>query len=97
MPNTVDDYNIFVDDERGQRVLANMLLEGGFFRVTKTLEEQAVQNFLKVVLSKTGRYPIESHPDEDSAFVRTVNYVAGFKKGGPLNFVRNLLRMKKEY
>ncbi len=94
---TEHDYNIFLEDGRGQRVLANMLLEGGFFRLNKTPEEQAVENYLKILLAKTGRYPIEGVSSID----RVSMYVAGFvhrpKQKRAMRFVKNLLRMKIEY
>ena len=95
MPNTVDDYSIFIDDDRGQRVLANMLLEGGFFNLNHTTEEMAVQNFLKVVLTKTGRFPVSDNTD--NAFVDAVKWVGGLKNRSPLSFVKQLRRMSKSY
>ena len=94
MPNTVDDYNVFFETDKGQRVLANMLLEGGFFKINKNLEELAVENFLKIILAKTGRYPVEG---QDNVFNRAVTFVCGLQKRDAKHFVRNLLRLKKEY
>lgn len=95
MANTVDDYNIFFETDKGQRVLANMLLEGGFFRHTKTEGEQAVQNYLKTILAKTGRYPID---EEIGSFERVVQMVSGLKKRrSALDFVKNLMRLGKVY
>ena len=95
MPNTVDDYNIFFETDKGQRVLANMLLEGGFFRHTKTEGEQAVQNYLKTILAKTGRFPID---EEKGAFEKTVQFVSGFqKRRTALDFIRNIKRLRKDY
>lgn len=95
MDNTVDDYNVFFETEKGQRVLANMLLEGGFFKHNKTLEDQAVENFLKTVLAKTGRYPIEG---QANALHRAVQLVSGLRKRRTAkDFVINLLRLKKEH
>ena len=95
MPNTVDDYNIFFETDQGQRVLANMLLEGGFFRHTKTEGEQAVQNYLKTLLCKTGRFPID---EQDNAMARTVKFISGFKKRRTaLDYIKNLRRLRKEY
>jgi hypothetical protein len=72
-----------------------MLLEGGFFKYTKTLEEQAVQNFLKTVLSKTGRYPVDG---QANSLHRAVQLVAGLRKRrSALDFVKNLLRLNKEH
>lgn len=92
---TVNDYRIFVTDDRGQRVLANMLVEGGFFKLNKTAEEQAVSNFLKIVLGKTGAYPIEgvSSIERINMFVR--NFVRPNKKA--MTFVGRLKNMKVEY
>ena len=95
MPNTVDDYNIFFETDQGQRVLANMLLEGGFCRHTKTEGEQAVQNFLKTLLTKTGRFPID---EERGSFERTVQFVSGFqKRRTALDYIKNIRRLRKEY
>ncbi len=95
MPNTVDDYSIFFETDKGQRVLANMLLEGGFFRHTKTEGEQAVQNYLKTLLCKTGRYPID---EETGSLERVVQMISGFKKRrSALDFVKNLMRLRKVY
>ena len=41
------------------RTLANMLTEAKFFALTHTLEEQAVENFMKIILGWTGSFPIE--------------------------------------
>ena len=55
---TVPDYRRCFCTDAGQRVLANMLIEAKFFEYTKTPEEQAVENFLKTVLTKCGTYNI---------------------------------------
>ena len=95
LPNTVDDYNIFFDNDRGQRVLANMLLEGGFFKHSKTEGETAVENYLKTVLAKTGRYPIEG---QVNSFRRAITFVSGLqRRRSALSYIRNLIRLKKEY
>ena len=95
MPNTVDDYNVFFETDRGQRVLANMLLEGGFFKHTKTEGEQAVENYLKTILAKTGRFPIDG---TDDSLHRVVQFITGFKKRrSALDYVKNLLRLRKVY
>ena len=95
MPNTVDDYNIFFETDKGQRVLANMLLEGGFFKYNKTEGEMAVENYLKTLLAKTGRYPIDGEPN---ALSRVVKLVSGFKKRRTaLEFVINIMRLNKAY
>jgi len=56
---TVSDYRECFSTDCGQRVLANMLTEGGFFLPLKTLDELSVENFLKTVLNKCGAYPAE--------------------------------------
>ena len=61
--STVDDYNYFFNSEVGRRVLANMLIEAKFFDVSTTPEEQAVENFMKITLGKTGCFPIEHQSD----------------------------------
>lgn len=95
MPNTVDDYNIFFETDAGQRVLANMLLEGGFFKHNKTPEEQAVGNYLKTILSKTGRYPVDG---QANSLHRAVQFVSGFKKRqSALDYIKNIMRLNKEY
>ena len=95
MPNTVDDYNIFFETDKGQRVLANMLLEGGFFKHNKTEGEMAVENFLKTVLCKTGRYPVEG---QANSLNRAVKFVRGMRKRkSALDFIKSLMRLKKEY
>ncbi len=95
MLNTVDDYNIFFETDKGQRVLANMLLEAGFFKLNKTTEELAVENFMKVVLTKTGRYPVEGMNND---LGRAVTFICGLqKRRSAKDYVRNLFRLKKEY
>ena len=51
--------------ESGRRTLANMLTEAKFFAVTKTSEEQAVENFMKIILGWTGSYPIEKKSSKE--------------------------------
>jgi hypothetical protein len=53
---TVDYYRQCFQSEHGKRVLANMMLEAKFFDHTHTPEEQAVENFMKTILAKTGCY-----------------------------------------
>lgn len=53
---TVDYYRTCFSTEPGRRVLANLLLEARFFEYTKTPEEQAVENFVKTILTKCGGY-----------------------------------------
>lgn len=78
---TVDDYTKCFKTDAGKRVLANMLTEAKFFQITKGEGEQAVENFMKVVLSKTGCYPSSKSS----------------KDGRIDEFVRNMLNMKAEY
>ena len=93
--STVSDYRTFFSSDAGQRVLANMLTEGKFFDVCHTPEEQAVDNFLKIVLSKIGSYPSEgmSAKERIDSFVRVVLRPDKKVKG----FVRKLLNFKMEY
>ena len=51
---TVDCYRVCFNTPDGKRVLANLLMEAKFFEYTKTPEEQAVENFVKTILTKTG-------------------------------------------
>lgn len=78
---TVTDYKTCFSTDAGRRVLANLLVEGKFFDVCHTPEEQAVQNFLKIVLGKTGCYPIERKSSTERIEL----------------FVSNLLNMRVEY
>jgi 2-methylaconitate cis-trans-isomerase PrpF len=87
------DYTVFFSTDAGQRVLADMLLEGGFFKLNKTPEEQAVENFLKVVLGKTGKYPIEG----ESSAARITSYIRLIGTNKTRGFVRTLFNMKTEY
>jgi hypothetical protein len=58
--NIVTDARLcFLGSGAGKRTLANMLTEARFFAVAHTPEEQAVENFVKVILGWTGSYPIE--------------------------------------
>jgi hypothetical protein len=92
-PNTVDDYDRTFSTEWGQRVLANMLTEGGFFKHNHTPEEQAVQNFLKTVLSKTGRYPVEGMSPQH----KMVSYISGIGRVQKKNILKRIFTLKKEY
>jgi hypothetical protein len=95
MPNTVDDYGVFFETDKGQRVLANMLLEGGFFKYNKTEGEMAVENFLKTVLAKTGRYPIDG---QANSLERAVKFVRNLqKRRSALSYVKSLIQLKKEH
>ncbi len=78
---TEHDYNICFSTPEGRRVLANMMAEGNFFRVIKTPEETAVENFIKIVLSKTGLYPSDQKD----------------KQGRIDTYVNNLFNNKMEY
>lgn len=93
--STVSDYRTFFSTDSGQRVLANMLTEGKFFTVCHTPEEQAVQNFLKIILSKIGSYPSEAMSTKEriDSFVRIV--LRPDEKSR--SFVKKLFRMKMEY
>lgn len=53
---TVDYYRRCFGTAEGKMVLANMLLEAGFFKQNKSYEELAVENFMKIVLTKTGLF-----------------------------------------
>lgn len=55
---TVDYYRSCFSTEPGRRVLADLLIEAKFFDYTKTPEEQAVENFVKTILTKTGSYNV---------------------------------------
>lgn len=91
------DYCSFFATDAGQRVLADMLLEGGFFKLNHTPEEQAVQNFLKTVLAKTGKYPVEDMSDAR----RIVSYVSHIgqtnKRIKIKQFLKELFKMRTEY
>jgi len=76
-----DARTCFLGSDAGRRTLANILTEGGFFALTHTPEEQAVENFLKIVLGWTGSYPIEKKSSKDRID----------------KFVSNLLTMKMEH
>lgn len=52
------DYKRTFSTDSGRRVLGNMLVEAKFFSETHTPEEQAVENFMKIVLAKCGTYRI---------------------------------------
>ena len=76
-----DARTCFLGSDAGRRTLANMLTEGNFFALTHTPEEQAVENFLKVVLGWTGSYPIQGHSSKERIDL----------------FVSNLTNMKTEH
>ncbi len=76
-----DARTCFLGSEAGQRVLSAMMIEAGFFKLTHTPEEQAIENFMKTVLSWTGSYPTK-----DKSSKETVD-----------KFVSNLNNLKVEY
>ncbi len=45
--------------DAGKRYLGSMLAEAGFFEQLVTPEQQAVQNFMKIVLSDMGVWPVD--------------------------------------
>lgn len=91
------DYCEFFATGAGQRVLADMLLEGGFFKLNKEPEEQAVENFLKIVLAKTGKYPIEGVSDVNR-LVQFVNRLSRQQKRRTVRmYLRDLFTLKTEY
>ena len=57
---TVDYYRQCFMTEPGKRVLANLLMEARFFEYTTTSEQQAVENFVKTILTKTGAYSVKN-------------------------------------
>ena len=91
------DYCMFFASDHGQRVLADMLLDGGFFKLNKTIEEQAVENFLKMTLAKTGKYPIEGVSDAG----RLVNFVSSIgrvqKRKTIKSYLKSLFSLKTEF
>ncbi len=93
--STVSDYRAFFTTDTGRRVLANMLTEGKFFAICHTPEEQAVQNFLKIILSKCGCYPSEGKSTKEriESFVRVV--LKPDEKSR--SFVKRLFRMRTEF
>ncbi len=58
--NTVVDYRRCFSSDAGQRVLGNILVESHFFEYTTTPEEQAVENFVKTILTKAGLYSVDN-------------------------------------
>ncbi len=57
---TVDYFKTCFSTEPGRRVLAALLIEAKFFEYTKTPEEQAVENFMKTILTKCGTYNVKN-------------------------------------
>jgi len=81
-PHIVTDARTcFLGSEAGRRTLANMLTEAKFFALIHTLEEQAVENFMKKILGWTGSYPIEKKSSKERID----------------SFVYKLTEMKTEY
>ena len=88
---------MFFSSDAGQRVLADMLLDGGFFKHNKTLEEQAVENFLKTVLAKTGKYPIEGVSDADR-LIQFVSRIGRKRKQRSIRaYLKDLFTLRTEY
>ena len=76
-----DARTCFLGSEAGQRTLANILTEARFFSIIHTPEEQAVENFAKIILGWTGSFPIEGHSSKDRID----------------KFISNLNKMETEY
>lgn len=55
-PKVDQSYRECFSTPAGRRVLASLLLEAKFMDYTHTPEEQAVENFVKTILYKTGSY-----------------------------------------
>ncbi len=77
----IDARTCFLGSDAGRRTLANMMIEAKFFNVIHTLEEQAVENFMKVILGWSGSYPIEGVSSKERIDI----------------FVNKLTEMKVEY
>ena len=60
-----DARTCFLGSGAGKRTLANMLTEAKFFALTHTPEEQAIENFMKVILGWVGSYPIEKKSSKE--------------------------------
>ena len=54
-----DARTCFLGSDAGKRTLANILTEAKFFSLTHTAEEQAIENFAKIILGWTGSFPME--------------------------------------
>ena len=76
-----DARTCFLGSDAGQRTLANILTESGFFKLNHTLEELAVENFAKIILGWTGSFPVEGHSSKERID----------------SFVNKLTEMKMEY
>lgn len=70
-----------------------MMAEAGFFEVLKTPEQQAVENFMKTILSKIGRYPEAEFERNKDGSVR----ISKASKERIDMFVGKLFEMKMEY
>ncbi len=80
--NIVTDARVcFLGSDAGKRTLANILTEAKFFGLIHTPEEQAVENFVKIILGWTGSYPIEGKSSKERID----------------SFVHKLTEMKTEY
>ncbi len=60
-----DARTCFLGSDAGRRTLANILTEAKLFSLIHTPEEQAVENFAKIILGWTGSFPIEGHSGKD--------------------------------
>ncbi len=66
-----DARTCFLGSDAGKRTLANILTEAKFFALTHTPEEQAVENFAKIILGWSGSFPLEGKSGKEriDAFV----------------------------
>ncbi|MGR3292483.1 MAG: hypothetical protein ACUZ9M_00540 [Candidatus Scalindua sp.] len=78
---TVTDHKTCFSTDSGMRVLANLMTEAKFFDIITTPEEMAVENFVKILLSKIGVYPAEKKSSAERIDM----------------FVSNMMKMKMEY
>ena len=60
-----DARTCFLGSDAGKRTLANILTEAKFFALIHTPQEQAVENFIKIILGWTGSYPIEGKSSKE--------------------------------
>ena len=63
------DYRTCFSTDAGKRVLADLLSEAGFFTQLVTPEQQAVENFMKCVLSSAGMCPVETDKDRIDEYI----------------------------
>ena len=70
-----DARTCFLGSDAGKRVLAAMMIQAGFFKHNHTPEEQAVENFMKMILSWTGSYPTKDKSSKERVdkFVATLS------------------------